>query len=258
MNNEPNNQKDDVALKFLTEGLPSKEGNLIIRAYFVIGSGDPDSAPVATATLLTACTRKMAEMPTELYQLIKEFRVVMSQARALQDGLIQDIRRHTSQIVTGFKDEAVRASNVVTQAIHQNRTQSETITEINDNIRDKAQRMVLEMDRTNSSTSQLRCDLQDLQKELKLQGESLQKVAEAAQTIKSAQVENQKLVSHLAKQASIHWLTIGFVAGAVMIGASDMFPPWVTAIVFIVGIGLIQGLFRVCWNAFFEESQKLK
>ncbi len=256
MNNTPP-KNNDVVLNFLTDGLPSKEGSLVVQAYFEVGSGVPNSAPVSAAILLAACTRKMAGIPSAMSELVKEFCVVEGNARKLQEESFWRINREVEKLVTDFRSEATRSSNVIIKAVELTQTQLKEANQTTQKITSEAQEIKTSLNSLKAGLIELTLDLSQLQRQSKLQNESTAQIAEATQTIKAIQEENQKLVKHLTKQASIHWLTVGYIAGAITLGVSMQFSPWIGLGLFAVGTGLLQWLFRAGWKYFFEQSQKL-
>src|SRR5580658_5193517 len=112
------NESDDL-LNFLVEGLFAPQRDLVTRAYYKFAEGDPNSAPVTEAILLTACARKLAYAPKDLREanlvlkkLLEEARDVLKEAGNLQYRAIERLEKSNASVIAAFQDENKRAKDV--------------------------------------------------------------------------------------------------------------------------------------------------
>src|ERR1700728_2640566 len=105
MNSNPSTSmnNDDGLLDFLTDDLVGRERDAVTRAYYGYATGDPNSEPVGVAVLLTACMRKLAQVPEKLKAGTAEFQKAVEDARTLEKGLIDRVRRENSGVVSSVR-----------------------------------------------------------------------------------------------------------------------------------------------------------
>lgn len=253
MNNDIPNNDDDDMLNYLTDGLMGKQRDLVVRAYYLCFGGDPDSAPVAWAVILAAAARRLALAPTALRNSTMDLKRVLSEARENQCRLMEEASQNMTCWQSSVKDEASRLNATLNEII----TQAKDVSGIYKNIRERALTVQSAISDSVRAQGMLKYELQDLKKELTTQGMYSKSVAEATQTIKNMQGENQKLMVHLSSQASIHWLTIGFVAASVIVTAGFSFSPWAGYGLFLIGVWLIQWLGQKVWQYVVKQSEIL-
>ena len=104
------NRNDDI-LNFLVEGLIAPQRDLVTRAFYKFAEGDPNSAPVNEAILLTACARRVSQAPQELRDAMVEFRKLLDRGRLLETNLHERVEASNANVVASFKDEATRATS---------------------------------------------------------------------------------------------------------------------------------------------------
>ena len=71
-------------LDFLTDGLYGKQRDAVTQAFYEYASGDPKSAPVGMAVLLTACARRLAQAPEELRAASADFKKLLAEGREME------------------------------------------------------------------------------------------------------------------------------------------------------------------------------
>ena len=92
-------------------------------------------------------------------------------------------------------------------------------------------------------------DFSTLKGDLKLHHESTIKIAEGVAKVETMHQDNQDLVKYFVKQARFNWLTIGFLGGIIFDSIANEIPAphWLPLVVFAVGAGWLQWLFREFW-----------
>jgi hypothetical protein len=84
--------------------------DLIARCYYEVAQGDPKSAPVAYAVLLDACAEVFAKTPNILRGLTSDFMSAVTNARQLEQRVIERQEKNHANVIAEFKDETARAS----------------------------------------------------------------------------------------------------------------------------------------------------
>jgi len=109
------------------------------------------------SVLLTACMRKLAQVPERLKSGTAEFQGVVAEARALEKGLIERVSRENASVVSALKDEMYRAVTAW----------YETITRAM-RLEEKAHAMTDELKPVVTSATQIAQDFQTLKGDLKV------------------------------------------------------------------------------------------
>jgi hypothetical protein len=227
MNNE------DGLLDFLTDGLIARERDAVTRAYYGYATGDPNSEPVGIAVLLTACARIFARTPERLKTCTTEFQKAAEDARTLEKGLIDRVRRENSSVVSAVKDEMHRAVTTWNETI----TRAMRTEEIARSMGDDFKPVI-------AAATQIAGDFKALKGDLKVHAESATAILKAAEAIKAMRQEDQMRFKHLTKQARADWISIGLLGGIVLSNVLSDLAWWAVLIVLGATIGLIQAVSR--------------
>jgi len=227
MNNE------DGLLDFLTDGLIGRERDAVTRAYYGYATGDPNSEPVGIAVLLTACMRQLAQAPEKLKRGTVEFQKAVEDARTLEKGLIDRVRRENSAVVSAVKDEMYRAVTAW----------NETITRAM-RAEEKAHAMTEELRPIIASATQIAQDFKALKGDLKVEAESASAILGAVEAIKSMRQEDQIRFKHLTKEVRANWISIGLFAGMFLAAGLSELSWWGSAFVLTGVVGSIQAISR--------------
>jgi hypothetical protein len=228
---------DDGLLDFLTDGLVGRERDAVTRAYYGYATGDPNSEPVGVAVLLTACMRKLAQVPERLKSGTAEFQTVVAEARALEKGLIERVNRENATVVSAVKDEMYRAVT----------TWNETITRAM-RLEEKAHAMTDELKPVVTSAQRIAQDFHELKGDLKVHAESGTKIVEGVEAIKTMHYEDQMRFRKLTTEARGDWITIGLLAGLILAAMLSQLPWWGALITFAGVIVSVQWLSRQSWD----------
>jgi len=237
---------DDGLLDFLTDGLVGRERDAITRAYYGYATGDPNSEPVGVAVLLTACMRKLAQVPERLKSGTAEFQNVVAEARALEKGLIDRVNRENATVVSAVKDEMYRAVT----------TWNETMTRAM-RLEEKAHAITDELKPVVTSAQRIAQDFQELKGDLKVHAESATKIAEGVEAIKSMRREDQFRFKKLTNEARADWITIGLLAGLILAAVLSQLPWWGALIALTAVISSVLGVSRYPWNSRVGEKSDL-
>ena len=237
------NEHDDL-LNFLTDGLIGRERDAVTRAFYGYATGDPNSEPVGISVLLTACMRKLAQLPEHLQRRTDAFHQVVMLAKDHEKALIEKTTKHNSGVIAEFKDENARAKQTWRDTMEQLLGFLDRLASIN---KDLMPVIV--------SARQIAQDFRALQGDLKLHEESTRKTAEGVEAIKVVHQENQiihqdnqALIRRLGKEARANWITIGFLAGILM-AAVSFHLPWREGLMLLgATITLLQWLSRQSWD----------
>lgn len=247
MNNNPKNPNNTDAVKFLTEGLPPSESLLVNHAVYVLASGDPDSAPVATAIVFTACTRKLHPIPEQVWNAAKKLEKTLVEAQEWEQQHSERIEQSHQHVIAEFKTETSRTS--------ENLRETAKFTE---STRTKILQMADRVEPILDRSDEIVDNLNTILKQLRLHEESVRKVADATERIQKIQQESGELVKNLLDYASTNWFTIGFLLGTIVVGTAAMFSPWAAAILFGLGIGFLQWLARITWKLIEKQIEKME
>ena len=240
------NRNDDI-LNFLVEGLIAPQRDLVTRAFYKFAEGDPNSAPVNEAILLTACARRVSQAPQELREAMVEFRKLLDRGRLLETNLHERVEASNANVVASFKDEATRATSYLRASSQKN-----------EEIVSEGRRIADLMRKSNTQGELLLSELREIKTELKLNRESNQKTAEATENNKTISLSIKEIVTHLADASAIHWITIGVVVGAILAGSAILFPWWVPSLLLALAVGLLQAMARSSWKFVREKAATIK
>jgi hypothetical protein len=229
---------DDGLLDFLTDGLVSRERDAVTRAYYGYATGDPNSEPVGIAVLLTACMRKLAQVPERLKTGTAEFQTVVVDARALEKGLIDRVNRENASVVSAVKDEMHRAVTAWNETIARAMRMEEKTREAAD-----------ELKAIITSAKQIAQDFQALKGDLKVHAESATTIAGRVEAIKAMRHEDHLRLEHLTKETRVNLITIGLLVGLILAAMLSQLPWWGALIAFAGAIGSVQGISRYPWSA---------
>ncbi len=232
---------DDGLLDFLTDDLVGRERDAVTRAFYGYATGDPNSEPVGVAVLLTACMRKLAQVPERLKNGTAEFQKVVAEARALEKGLIDRVNRENATVVSAVKDEMSRAVT----------TWNETITRAL-RLEEKAHAITEGLKPVVTSAQRMAQDYQELKGDLKVHADSATKIVEGVEAIKAMRREDHSRFKKLTNEARADWITIGLLAGLILAAVLSQLPWWGALSALTAVIGSVQGVSRYPWNARFD------
>jgi hypothetical protein len=229
--------KNDDLLNFLVDGLYGAQRDAVTRAFYSYAQGDPNSEPVGIAVLLTACTRRLAQVPEKLHEGNAEFKKVVEEARDFERRLMERINRSNAEVVAAFKDETARV----------NASFREIIVLANNTV-GHAKETNMAMKPVITATEQIGRDLHTLKDDLKIHDDSHQKMLETAGKIQVASEIIQHTANHLTKEARASWITMGFFAGILIAAITFHLPWWEGVSLVAVTVGLLQWLSRQSWD----------
>jgi methyl-accepting chemotaxis protein len=237
----------DGLLDFLTDGLVGRERDAVTRAFFQYAAGDPNSHPVGISVLLTACMRKLAQVPEKLQSAATTYQKVVADARELEKGLIERANRSNAGVVAEFKDEGNRiAANLRTASQHHAEIVSEG-------------RQIAGLIREFRVLGEtILSELRQLKVELKTNAEAANKIAEAAVDTKANSQSMKEIVSTLAKATAFNWVSVGVTIGFILTLVAMQLPWYLALALFTVAIGLLQALGRAFWKSIREKAEQMK
>ena len=224
-------------MDFLTDGLYGKQRDAVTQAFYEYASGDPQSAPVGMAVLLTACARRMSQAPEELRAASADFKKLLAEGREMEARIRERVELSNYGVVAEFKDETRRASTALRETVDQTNRMGE-----------KAARIAREMEPVIATVKQIAGDLPPVADDLKQHRESAKEIAAAVGLVKTIHQENQAFFKAQGKEARANWITTGFLAGILMAAMSFHMPWWEGVMLLAAAIGLLQGLSRLSWN----------
>jgi len=240
------NRNDDL-LNFLVEGLIAPQRDLVTRAFYKFAEGDPDSAPVNEAILLTACARRVSQAPQELREASADFKKLLAEGREMEARIRERVELSNFGVIAEFKDETRRAMNAWRETVEQaNR------------VGDKATKIAREMEPVITTVKQIARDLPPVADDLKQHRESAKEIAVEVGLVKMIHQENQALIGRLGKEARANWITIGLLAGICLSAVFTLLPWWGGSLSFVAAIGLIQWLSRWNWKFVKERAETMK
>jgi hypothetical protein len=218
----------------LVEGLIASQRDLVTRAFYKFAEGDPDSAPVNEAILLTACARRVSQAPQELREANADFRKLLAEGREMEARIRERVELSNFGVVSEFKDETRRASTALRETVEQMNRMGE-----------KAARIAREMEPVIDTVKQIARDLPPVADDLK---QHLESAKEIAVEVGLLHKENQAFRKQFGKEARANWITTGFLAGILMAAMSFHMPWWEGVTVLVGAIGLLQWLSRQSWK----------
>jgi hypothetical protein len=213
--------------------------DLIARCYYEVAQGDPKSGPVAFAVLLDACAEQFAKTPKELTEASTRFDRVLAEAREFERKLMERVEKSNASVIAAFKDETTRA----------NLTLRETALEAKATAV-QAERIHGEMKPVIARTEEIGRNLILLRGDLQNFDTSVQRVEKMAGGIHETHLSALELFKLLTKEIRANWTTLGFCLGVVLeyVLAVSTIPNSYSIVLFVVGVGVIQGLFRWNWT----------
>jgi hypothetical protein len=237
----------DDALTYLQGDSRGPKRDMIARCYYEVAQGDPKSGPVVYAILLDACAESFAKTPQELREANEYFRLLLGEARDFERKLRDRVETSNATVILSFKDETRRAREAWQETINQA-----------EYVRERAKVLAHDMEAVITSAKRIADDFRTLKGDLKLHHESTIKIAEGVAKVETIHRENQDLVKYFVKQARFNWLTIGFLGGIIFDSIANEVPAphWLPLVVFAVGAGLLQWLFRQCWHFLRQRTDK--
>jgi hypothetical protein len=237
----------DETLSYLQGDSRGPKRDLITRCYYEVVQGDPKSGPVVFAVLSNAAAEQFAKTPEELREANQCLRLLLGEARDFEKKLRDRVETSNATVILSFKDETRRAREAWQETINQA-----------DYVRERAKLLAHDMEGVISSAKRIAGDYSTLKGDLKLHHESTLKIAEGVAKVETMHQDNQDLVKYFVKQARFNWLTIGFLGGIIFDSTANEIPAphWLPLVVFAVGAGGLQWLFRKCW--IFLESLTAK
>jgi hypothetical protein len=237
----------DETLTYLQGNSSGPKRDLIARCYYEVAQGDPKSGPVVFAVLSNAAAEQFAKTPEELREANECLRLLLGEARDFEKKLRDRVETSNATVILSFKDETRRAREAWQETINQG-----------EYVRERAKLLAHDMEDVISSAKQIANDFNTLKGDLKLHHESTLKIAEGVAEIKTIHQDNQDLVKYFLKQARFNWLTIGFLGGIIFDSTANEVetPHWLALVVFGVGAGLLQWLFRHSWNYLRQRAKK--
>jgi len=230
------NKNDDI-LSYLVEGLIAPQRDLVTRAFYKFAEGDPNSAPVNEAILLTACARRVSQAPQELREASADFRKLLAEGRDMEARIRERVELSNFGVVSEFKDETRRASSTLREIVNLGNVTIDRGKKIDEKINPLIENL-----------ERIGIDLYLLKDDLKGNHESTKQIAEEAKLIRSMHQENQAFFKAQGKEARANWITTGFLAGILTAAMSFHMPWWEGVIVLVGAIGLLQWLSRQSWR----------
>ena len=230
---------NDEVLTYLQGDSTGAKRDLIARCYYEVAQGDPKSAPVAFAVLLDACAEQFAQTPNKLRALTSDFMAAVNAARQLERGVIERQEKVFANVIAALRDETARA-NLALQV---------TVLDAKATVL-KAQQIQEGMNPVIATTKEIGSNLILLRDDLRKFDTSVQRVEKMAGDIHETHISALELVKLLTKEIRANWMTIGFCLGVALeyALAVSSIPNAYSIILFVVGAGVIQGLFRWNWT----------
>jgi hypothetical protein len=239
--------ENDGLLDFLTDGLVGRERDAVTRAFYQYAAGDPNSHPVGISVLLTACMRKLAQVPEKLQSAATTYQKVVADAREFEKGLIERTNRSNAGVVAEFKDETARVI-----------TNMRTAGQLNAEIASESGRITKAMERFLATGEVLLSNLSEIKGELKTNGEAAKKLADSSENAKDNSRATKEIVAHLSHLACTNWLTIGIGVGFVLTLVATHLPWWAAILALGLPIGLLQAIAGAIWTSAKKTAEGMK
>jgi hypothetical protein len=250
-------------LDFLVSDLEGPQRDAVTRAYYEYAQGDPHSSPVGMATLLTACTRKMATLPQILRGNINEMRRLADELIALQKDLLEKLTKSNHLALTEIKTEGVRivadlkseTGRVITVFKEQNAHVTQTWRGSLDDLRNLVNH-VTDVHRLLkpivTSAQQVAAEFRIVQGGLmgnnQTNGTILLEI-EALKLLhregKAIHEQNVTLMKAMTKEARANWITGGFLMGIVPVAIYPSIPWWGECLAIGGAVAFLQVFSRV-------------
>ena len=238
------NKNDDI-LNYLVEGLIAPQRDLVTRAFYKFAQGDPDSAPVNEAILLTACARRVSQAPQELREANGDFRKLLAEGREMEARIRERVELSNFGVVSEFKDETRRASDALREIVNLGGVTIDRGKRIDE----KLKPIVAELER-------IGVDLYLLKDDLKQNRESAKRITDQAEKMQTLHQETHSLTRSQSKEARANWITTGFLAGILMAAILFHLPWWEGLMLLVATVSLLQWLSRQSWK--FGKSREGK
>ena len=224
-------------LDFLTDGLYGKQRDAVTQAFYEYASGDPKSAPVGMAVLLTACARRLAQAPEELRAASADFRKLLAEGREVEARIRERVELSNAGVIAAFRDETRRASSALRETFQYAKDAGES-----------AKKTVQELRPVIVEVRKLADDVTLLRQELKIHDGSHVQMVECANRIEAAEERIQHTVMRSTKESRANWITLGLMIGVFLSALISQLPWWGALLAFAGIIGLLQWLSRQSWD----------
>jgi hypothetical protein len=224
-------------LDFLTEGLHGKQRDAVTQAFYEYASGDPKSAPVGMAVLLTACARRMSQAPEELRAASVDFKKLLAEGREMEARIRERVELSNAGVIAEFRDETRRASSALRETFQYAKDAGES-----------AKKTAQELRPVIVEVRKLADDVTLLRRDLKIHDESHRQMLECANTIEVSVENVQQTVIHSTKESRANWITLGLMVGIFLSALFSQLPWWGALLAFSGIIGLLQWLSRQSWD----------
>ena len=224
-------------LDFLTDGLHGRQRDAVTQAFYEYASGDPQSAPVGKAVLLTACARRLAQAPEELRAGSAEFRKLLAEGREMEARIRERVELSNAGVIAAFRDEAHRASSALRETFQYTKDVGES-----------AKKTAQELRPVIVEVRKLADDVTLLRRDLKIHDESHRQMVECANTIEVSVENVQQTVMRSTKESRANWVTLGLLVGIFLSALFSQLPWWGAFLAFVGIIGLLQWLSRQSWD----------
>jgi hypothetical protein len=224
-------------LDFLTDGLHGKQRDAVTQAFYEYASGDPKSAPVGMAVLLTACARRLAQAPEELRAASADFSKLLAEGREVEARIRERVELSNAGVIAAFRDEAHRATSALRETSQYAKDAGES-----------AKKTVQELRPVIVEVRKLADDVTLLRRDLQNHDESHLQMVECANRIEAAEERIQYTVMHSTKESRANWITLGLMVGIFLSALFSQLPWWGALLAFAGIIGLLQWLSRQSWD----------
>jgi hypothetical protein len=224
-------------LDFLTDGLYGKQRDAVTQAFYEYASGDPQSAPVGMAVLLTACARRLAQAPEELRAVSADFRKLLAEGREMESRIRERVELSNAGVMAAFRDEAHRASTALRETFQYAKDAGES-----------AKKTAQELRPVIVEVRKLADDVTLLRRDLKIHDESHLQMVECANRIEAAEERIEHTEMRSTKESRANWITLGLMVGIFLSAIFWQLPWWGALLAFSGIIGLLQWLSRQSWD----------
>jgi archaellum component FlaC len=234
------------ALTFLQGDSQGPKRDLIARYYYEVAQGDPKSAPVGFAVLLDACAEQVGKVPEELRTHIADFKRTLAEASRLERGFMEKVDRCNDQVITSFREDT-RQAHAIWTGIFQ---YAQTVT-------DKAENLAQAITPVISTTEQLAADLRLLREDLKQHRDSVARVTDIADAVRSIQTDSFAIIKRLTRQSQTNRVTMGVLFGMMAYGFGEQALPSDLPLFdrmgfLVLGLCIIQWVVNSGWNAILD------
>ena len=242
------NRNDDI-LNFLVEGLIAPQRDLVTRAFYKFAEGDPNSAPVNEAILLTACARRVSQAPQELREASSNFQQVVTKASDLERRMIERTDQNNASVVAEFKDETRRANDTLREIVSLGNITIDRGKKIDQMLKPLA-----------VSLERITDKVYILNENLRENHESATKTAEAADKIHKVYETTLEPVKALTREVRYLLATGGFLGGLLFdqLANQTELVPWVGLAGLFLILGWLKYLLRKSWKAACWLAEKWK